>query len=80
MSLRNCRFGAFRAKDANQWTGDGVALFGDDGALTQLGALYLNGKEGDKGQGKDNVASNIHINGILVLSWLVGNVVLGGHW
>ncbi|KAF2194695.1 glycoside hydrolase family 128 protein [Zopfia rhizophila CBS 207.26] len=47
-------FGAFRTDDANEWTGDGVALFDDDGGLTKLGALYMGGEvngfeEGDKG-------------------------------
>lgn len=46
-------FGAFRTDDANEWTGDGVALFDDDGGLTGLGALYMgNGfTEGQKGEG-----------------------------
>jgi hypothetical protein len=46
-------FGAFRPDDANAWTGDGVALFDDDGGLTELGALYMGSgfKEGQKGQG-----------------------------
>ncbi|KAF1829480.1 hypothetical protein BDW02DRAFT_602513 [Decorospora gaudefroyi] len=46
-------FGAFRTDDANEWTGDGVALFDDDGGLTELGALYLGNefKEGQKGEG-----------------------------
>ncbi|KAF2034043.1 hypothetical protein EK21DRAFT_97822 [Setomelanomma holmii] len=47
-------FGAFRTDDANEWTGDGVALFDGDGGLTELGALYMgNGyKKGQKGQGE----------------------------
>ncbi|KAK7187771.1 hypothetical protein DPSP01_010821 [Paraphaeosphaeria sporulosa] len=50
-------FGAFREGDANEWTGDGVALFDDDGGLTELGALYLGGEqngfaEGQKGEGE----------------------------
>ncbi|KAF4553711.1 Glycosyl hydrolase catalytic core domain-containing protein 6 [Elsinoe fawcettii] len=46
-------FGAFRADEANEWTGDGVALFDDNGGLTGLGATYLgDGFEvGQKGQG-----------------------------
>lgn len=46
-------FGAFRTGDANEWTGDGVALFDNDGGLTELGALYMGDKfqEGQKGQG-----------------------------
>lgn len=46
-------FGAFRSDDANEWTGDSVALFDDDGGLTELGALYLGDgfEEGQKGDG-----------------------------
>jgi hypothetical protein len=46
-------FGAFRSDDANEWTGDGVALFDDDGGLTELGALYMGDgyEEGQKGEG-----------------------------
>ncbi|KAH7389946.1 glycosyl hydrolase catalytic core-domain-containing protein [Pyrenochaeta sp. MPI-SDFR-AT-0127] len=56
-------FGAFRTDDANEWTGDGVALFDDDGGLTELGALYMgNGFEkGQKGEGADSAASGKHI-------------------
>ncbi|KAL8364788.1 hypothetical protein RB595_003861 [Gaeumannomyces hyphopodioides] len=38
-------FGAFRAHEANAWTGDGVALFDDRGALTDVGAMYLGGED-----------------------------------
>lgn len=34
-------FGIFREENANEWTGDGVALLDDDGELTGLGATYL---------------------------------------
>ncbi|KAI1340721.1 glycoside hydrolase family 128 protein [Xylariaceae sp. FL0016] len=49
-------FGAFRPNEANDWTGDGVSLFQNDGGLSQLGAYYLGGQangfdEGDKGNG-----------------------------
>jgi hypothetical protein len=56
-------FGAFRTDDANEWTGDGVALFDDDGGLTELGALYLgNGfKEGQKGEGSEDAASGLRV-------------------
>lgn len=37
-------FGAFRSDEANEWTGDSVSLFDDDGGLTELGALYLGGE------------------------------------
>ncbi|KAL4727059.1 hypothetical protein ACLX1H_005959 [Fusarium chlamydosporum] len=40
-------FGAFRTKDANEWTGKSVSLFDGDGGLTKLGAEYLGGE--DKG-------------------------------
>lgn len=48
-------FGTFRPQQANEWTGTGVALFQDDGGLTDLGALYLGGeangfRAGDKGR------------------------------
>jgi hypothetical protein len=56
-------FGAFRTDDANEWTGDGVALFDDDGGLTELGALYMgNGfEEGQKGQGEEDAASGLRV-------------------
>lgn len=37
-------FGAFREDDANDWTGDVVSLFDDDGGLTELGSLYMGGE------------------------------------
>jgi hypothetical protein len=66
-------FGAFRTDDANEWTGDGVALFDDNGGLTELGALYLGDgfSEGQKGEGEEDAAS-----GLRVSLWLM--VVLGG--
>ncbi|KAH8728136.1 glycosyl hydrolase catalytic core-domain-containing protein [Phaeosphaeriaceae sp. PMI808] len=53
-------FGAFRTKEANAWTGKGVALFDGDGGLTQLGALYMGSgfKKGQKGQG-ENTATGL---------------------
>ncbi|GKT57555.1 hypothetical protein ColTof4_09545 [Colletotrichum tofieldiae] len=55
-------FGAFREDEANEWTGDSVSLFDDEGGLTDLGALYLGGEEqgfetGQKGEG--NFASSL---------------------
>jgi hypothetical protein len=49
-------FGAFRTGDANEWTGDAVALFDNDGGLTEVGALYMGGNAkgfavGQKGEG-----------------------------
>ena len=48
-------FGTFRPQSANNWTGTGVALFQEDGGLTDVGALYLGGEVngfqvGDKGR------------------------------
>ncbi|KAI1148127.1 glycoside hydrolase family 128 protein [Nemania diffusa] len=37
-------FGVFRPKEANEWTGDGLALFQSDGGLNELGAYYLGGE------------------------------------
>jgi hypothetical protein len=56
-------FGAFRTDDANEWTGDGVALFDDDGGLTELGALYLGDgfEEGQKGEGAEDAASGLRV-------------------
>ncbi|KAF2744104.1 glycoside hydrolase family 128 protein [Sporormia fimetaria CBS 119925] len=49
-------FGSFRTDDANEWTGDAVAMFDDDGGLTEVGAVYMGGESsgfavGQKGQG-----------------------------
>ncbi|KAF7563965.1 hypothetical protein G7046_g146 [Stylonectria norvegica] len=38
-------FGAFRANEANEWTGDSVSMFDKDGSLTELGAFYVGGEE-----------------------------------
>jgi len=38
-------FGIFRGRNANEWTGDGVALLDDGGGLTGLGARYLSTDE-----------------------------------
>ncbi|KAE8867247.1 hypothetical protein PTNB73_05341 [Pyrenophora teres f. teres] len=56
-------FGAFRTGDANEWTGDSVALFDNKGGLTELGALYLGDgfKKGEKGEGEDNAASGLRL-------------------
>ncbi|KAF2641912.1 hypothetical protein P280DRAFT_288099 [Massarina eburnea CBS 473.64] len=71
-------FGAFRTKDANEWTGDGVALFDSSGALTKLGALYLGGeakgfKEGQKGEGNEDAAGHVVVSwSLLFLSLVAG--------
>jgi hypothetical protein len=61
-------FGAFRPKDANAWTGDGVALFDNNGGLTQLGALYMgNGySKGQKGEGESVAAGTRVSTGMMV--------------
>ena len=50
-------FGMFRTDESNAWTGKQVAMFGKDGALTELGALYMNGVEvngtSSAGQGEE---------------------------
>jgi hypothetical protein len=52
-------FGAFREEDSNDWTGDGVSIFNDDGDLTELGSEYLGGdteefKDDDDSDGAGN--------------------------
>ncbi|KAF2715664.1 glycoside hydrolase family 128 protein [Pleomassaria siparia CBS 279.74] len=69
-------FGAFRANDANEWTGGSVALFGDDGELTKIGALYLNGKEGEKGQGEDSGARGLRPSCEVMVAIVVGAIML----
>ncbi|KAI1322351.1 glycosyl hydrolase catalytic core-domain-containing protein [Xylariaceae sp. FL0255] len=49
-------FGVFRPKEANEWTGNGIALLENDGGLSELGAYYLGGeqngfKTGQQGSG-----------------------------
>lgn len=69
-------FGAFRSDSANEWTGSSVALFDDDGGLTEVGSLYMGGEangfaEGTKGEGDSSVASGISISiGAVVISGL----------
>ncbi|KAG8631645.1 hypothetical protein KVT40_000785 [Elsinoe batatas] len=69
-------FGAFRRDEANAWTGDGVALFDDDGGLTGLGARFLGeGFEvGQKGEGADSGAGG----GVVVEGAAKGLVVSVG--
>lgn len=70
-------FGAFRTDDANEWTGDGVALFDDDGGLTELGALYMGDgfKEGQKGEGSG--AGMLSVNLAAVLAMGLVSVLMG---
>jgi hypothetical protein len=75
-------FGAFRADEANEWTGDAVSLFDDDGGLTQLGALYLGG-EGNgftKGQKGEGAASGIHAQVGISIFWFLFAVILSDYW
>jgi hypothetical protein len=69
-------FGAFRPKDANQWTGDGVALFDNNGGLTELGSLYLGSgfEEGQKGDGEDSAAGVLRVNLMLMAMGLLSIV------
>lgn len=70
-------FGAFRTDDANEWTGDGVALYDDDGGLTELGALYMGDgfKEGQKGEGSG--AGMLSVNLAAVLAMGLVSVLMG---
>ncbi|KAK7703032.1 hypothetical protein SLS64_009303 [Diaporthe eres] len=53
-------FGAFRKdNDVNGWVGDNVALFSDDGGLTDAGALYLGGEEAGFEEGMKGSASSL---------------------
>ncbi|KAK2016476.1 hypothetical protein LZ32DRAFT_601281 [Colletotrichum eremochloae] len=70
-------FGAFREDEANAWTGDSVSLFDDDGGLTDLGALYLGGKEhgfeaGQKGEG--NFAGSLSPAGLLLWGTVIAAI------
>ncbi|KAF1348347.1 hypothetical protein EJ07DRAFT_141737 [Lizonia empirigonia] len=62
-------FGAFRTDDANEWTGDGVAFFDDDGGLTELGALYMGDgfKEGQKGEGSGGGMLSVNLAAVLAM-------------
>ncbi|KAI8626235.1 glycoside hydrolase family 128 protein [Xylariaceae sp. FL1651] len=56
-------FGVFRPQEANEWTGGGLALFQNDGGLSELGAYYLGGesngfKVGQQGQSSDGNGNN----------------------
>ncbi|KIX03927.1 uncharacterized protein Z518_07480 [Rhinocladiella mackenziei CBS 650.93] len=62
-------FGTFRSDDANEWTGDGVSMLDDDGALTALGAEYLGGKADGFEEGMGGGAAGVrHSFGLLVVS------------
>lgn len=68
-------FGAFRSDDSNEWTGSSVALFDDDGGLTEAGSLYLGGEQngfakGNKGDG-DSAAPKLSVS-----AWAVATIAL----
>ncbi|ORY13830.1 glycosyl hydrolase catalytic core-domain-containing protein [Clohesyomyces aquaticus] len=75
-------FGAFRKNDANEWTGNGVALFANDGGLTDLGALYLGGEENGfkKGSGGGSAAVGVRASTVAVMAVFVGTVFALGGW
>jgi hypothetical protein len=77
-------FGAFREGDANEWTGDGVALFNDDGGLTELGALYMGGEqngfaEGQKGEG-EGAAGQLLVDWRLIWMFSLGAMWFSSYW
>ncbi|KAL0940546.1 Alkali-sensitive linkage protein 1-like protein 1 [Colletotrichum truncatum] len=69
-------FGAFRKNEANEWTGDDVSLFDNDGGLTELGALYLGGDERGfaKGQ-KGSFASSVFPTRLLLWTAMLAAVL-----
>ncbi|KAH9870220.1 hypothetical protein J1614_007143 [Plenodomus biglobosus] len=69
-------FGAFRTDDANAWTGDGVALFDDNGGLTDLGALYMGGgyEHGQKGKG-ESAASGLGTSAVMMTVLCICSVI-----
>ncbi|KAI0554803.1 glycoside hydrolase family 128 protein [Xylaria curta] len=70
-------FGTFRPKEANEWTGDGLALFQGDGGLSKLGAYYLGGEANGYQVGQQGQPSNgSGNNGGLRTSLLVLSVVV----
>lgn len=68
-------FGAFRTDDANEWTGDGVALFDGDGGLTELGSLYMGDgfETGQKGEG--DAVAGFKANILLVVSMCIASTL-----
>ncbi|KAJ4157084.1 hypothetical protein NW754_008726 [Fusarium falciforme] len=68
-------FGAFRSDEANEWTGDSVSLFDDDGGLTKLGVEYLGGKskgfeEGMSGGLRQAPTSSLVLVGLMIAAFL----------
>lgn len=78
MVERYAWFGAFRTDDANEWTGDGVALFDDDGGLTEVGALYLGGDENGfkKGQKGEGAAAGLRVSGAVGCLFVFGALMV----
>ncbi|KAI0404767.1 glycosyl hydrolase catalytic core-domain-containing protein [Xylaria palmicola] len=69
-------FGAFRPKEANEWTGDGLALLQGDGGLSELGAYYLGGedngfKEGQQGESSDGNGNSGGLRASLLTLWVM---------
>lgn len=75
-------FGAFRTNDANEWTGDSVALFDGGGGLTELGALFLGGEANGFTEGQKGEAGAV----LLSVSWslmstlFVAALLLSSYW
>ncbi|KAI1274891.1 glycosyl hydrolase catalytic core-domain-containing protein [Xylaria sp. FL0933] len=77
-------FGAFRPKEANQWTGDGVALFQSDGGLSELGSYYLGGEangfeagqQGNSsgGSGNGGLRTSLSVLWVLILGVSIWNL------
>ncbi|KAI1258697.1 glycosyl hydrolase catalytic core-domain-containing protein [Xylariaceae sp. FL1019] len=74
-------FGVFRPKEANEWTGDNIALLENDGGLSKLGAYYLGGQDNgfEEGQtggesGSSGLRTSISIFWLTVLTaclWVI---------
>ncbi|KAH0833557.1 hypothetical protein AYO21_05235 [Fonsecaea monophora] len=66
-------FGAFRSSgdDANEWTGEEVSLFDDDGRLTLLGAEYLGGEKDGFREGESASSSSGSSNSAAAVTPLV---------
>ena len=70
-------FGAFRANDANAWTGSAVALFDDKGGLTEVGALYLGGEQRGYRVGMTGAAGRVPA---LKCLWIVLAAMMASFW
>lgn len=74
-------FGAFRSGKANEWTGEGVALFDNGGGLTELGALYMGSgfSVGQKGEG-EGAAGHLVVDWRLMLPLLLTATWVSSYW